>query len=156
MILRHARYRMRAVPPPLITAPADDADGPPSLVSVVDADSVVRQRVAVILRGIGAEVSEYSTALEFLRMLPVSMPVFVIAGTRLADLTGLALLQELRGRGLEIPLILLSPEPDIAAAVIAIRAGALDFIEPIDVERMLPAQVTPFLTRYVRRTPPRP
>ena len=143
------------MPPSLITSPADADGGSPSIVSVVNADSSVRQRVSVILRGIGADVSEYATALEFLRMLPVSMPVFVIAGTRLADLTGLALLQELRGRGLEIPFILLSPEPDIAGAVNAIRAGALDFIEPFDVERMLPAQVTPFLTRYVRRTSPK-
>jgi len=134
-----------------IPPPSDSPDAPRSLVGIVDPDPAIRRRAATLLRAIGAEVAEYSTATEFLQMLPAGVPVFVVAATKLADLSGLALLQELRGRGLDVPMILVAHEPDIHGAVTAIRAGALDFIEPFDLERILPSQVAPFLERNRRR-----
>jgi FixJ family two-component response regulator len=139
------------LPKSFVPPPADTPDAPPSLVGVVDPDPSIRRRVANLLRSIGAEVAEYATAAEFLQMLPAGVPVFLIAATQLSNLSGLALLQELRARGLDIPVILISHEPDIFGAVTAIRAGALDFIEPFDLERTLPNQVTPFLHRNQRR-----
>jgi two-component system response regulator FixJ len=115
------------------------------LVSVVDPDAASRRHVAALLGSLGAEVEAFATAREFLARLPRTIPRCVIAEARLPDMSGLALLQELRARGLGIPTILLATDADVGAAVEAMRAGALDFIEKPLVDRALVTQVTPIL-----------
>jgi FixJ family two-component response regulator len=116
-----------------------------SLVCVVDPDPDVRRNVGALLRALGAEVEGFATAREFLARLPSEMPVCVVAESRLPDMSGLALLQELRARGLRIPTILLSQDADVAGAVTAMRAGALDFIEKPYIDRALVTQVASIL-----------
>ncbi len=123
-----------------------------ALVCVVDPDPNVRRSVAALLRPLGAEVEGYPTAREFLARLPSEVPVCVVAECRLPDMSGLALLQELRARGLKIPTILLSADADVAAAVSAMRAGALDFIEKPYIDRALVTQVAPILDVDANRT----
>ncbi len=118
---------------------------PPPLVCVVDPDPAVRRRVAEVLGALGAQVEGYATAREFMARLPHAIPVCVIAEARLPDLPGLALLQELRARGLALPVILLAGDADVLAAVTAMRAGALDYIEKPFIDRALVAQVGPIL-----------
>jgi len=115
------------------------------LVCVVDPDPAVRRSVAALLRSLGAEVEGYATAREFLARLPTAVPVCVVAESRLPDMSGVALLQELRARGLKIPTILLSTDADVSGAVAAMRAGALDFIEKPYIDRALVTQVAPIL-----------
>ena len=116
-----------------------------ALVCVVDPDPAVRRSVAALLRALGAEVEGYATAREFLARLPTAVPVCVVAESRLPDMSGIALLQELRARGLHIPTILLSADADVSGAVHAMRAGALDFIEKPYIDRALVTQVAPIL-----------
>lgn len=116
-----------------------------ALVCVVDPDAAVRRDVAALLRPLGADVEGYATARDFLARLATAMPACVIAEARLPDLSGIALLQELRARGLRIPTILLSADADVSGAVSAMRAGALDFIEKPYIDRALVTQVAPIL-----------
>jgi len=122
-----------------------------ALVCVVDPDAAVRRSVAALLRALGAEVQGYATAREFLAQLPTAVPVCVVAESRLPDMSGIALLQELRARGLKIPTILLSTDADVTGAVKAMRAGALDFIEKPYIDRALVTQVAPILDADGRR-----
>ncbi|MBS0376360.1 MAG: response regulator [Proteobacteria bacterium] len=115
------------------------------LVCVVDPDAASRRRVATLLGSLGAAVESFATARAFLARLPRAMPVCLIAEARLPDMSGLALLQELRARGLGIPTILLAADADVGAAVEAMRAGALDFIEKPLIDRALVTQVAPIL-----------
>lgn len=115
------------------------------LVCVVDPDPAVRRSVAALLRALGAEVEGYATAREFLARLPTAVPLCVVAESRLPDMSGIALIQELRARGLQIPTILLSADADVNGAVTAMRAGALDFIEKPYIDRALVTQVAPIL-----------
>lgn len=115
------------------------------LVCVVDPDPAIRRSVAALLRALGAEVEGYATAGEFLARLPTAVPLCVVAESRLPDMSGIALIQELRARGLQIPTILLSADADVNGAVTAMRAGALDFIEKPYIDRALVTQVAPIL-----------
>ena len=99
----------------------------------------------MLLRALGAEVEGYATAREFLAQLPKAVPVCVVAESRLPDMSGVALMQELRARGLRIPTILMSSDADVSGAVTAMRAGALDFIEKPYIDRALVTQVAPIL-----------
>ena len=112
-----------------------------ALVCVVDPDKAVQRGIAALLRPLGARVEGYATAREFLAQLPAAVPACLIAESRLPDLSGIALLQELRARGLRVPTILLSAEADVPGAVSAMRAGALDYIEKPHMDRALVSQV---------------
>ncbi|HXQ64595.1 MAG TPA: response regulator [Steroidobacteraceae bacterium] len=115
------------------------------LVCVVDADPEARRKVQVLLSALGAEARGYATAREFLATLATDVPVCVVADAHLPDLSGLELLEQVRARGLQIPTILLSTDAEIAAAVTAIRAGAIDFIEKPYIDRALVTHVAPIL-----------
>ncbi|HUO79048.1 MAG TPA: response regulator [Steroidobacteraceae bacterium] len=116
-----------------------------ALVCIVDADPAVRQSVGALMRALGAEVASYATAREFLAGLGGTLPVCVVADNRLPDMGGVALIEELRRRGLEIPTVLLSADADVGGAVTAMRAGALDFIEKPYIDRALETVVAPIL-----------
>jgi two-component system response regulator FixJ len=134
------------------SCPVDIPPQRAALICVVDPDPAVRRSVGALLRALGAEVEGYATAREFLAQLPTAVPVCVVAESRLPDMSGIALLQELRARGLRIPMILLSSDADVNGAVAAMRAGALDFIEKPYIDRALVTQVTPILDADGHRT----
>jgi two-component system response regulator FixJ len=121
------------------------------LVCLVDPDPATQRDVHALFATLGAEVRVYGNAREFLASLPREVPVCVIAESRLPDLTGLALLQELRARGLSMPTILLSSAGDVTGAVAAMRAGALDFVEKPFIDRVLVSLVAPILNLDARR-----
>jgi FixJ family two-component response regulator len=55
----------------------------------------------------------------------------------LPDMTGAELIAALRARGNHTPVILLAEESDVASAVTGIRAGALDYLDKTQMERLL-------------------
>lgn len=124
------------------------APGGRPVVCVVDADPAVRESVRALLGTIGAEVRGYARGHDLLDALHGgAAPACIVADLGLPDIGGLALLGELRARGLRVPTILLSTEADVSSAVSAMRAGALDFIEKPYIDRALLNQVAPLL-RY--------
>jgi two-component system response regulator FixJ len=127
------------------TCPAETVPHSAPLVCLIDPDPATQRDVHALLATLGAELRVYGNAREFLASLPREVPVCVIAESRLPDLTGLALLQELQARGLRIPTILLSSTGDVTGAVAAMRAGALDFIEKPYIERVLVSLVVTIL-----------
>jgi two-component system, LuxR family, response regulator FixJ len=98
-----------------------------------------------VLTRLGAGVRSFGSGQEFLASLVTAVPACVIADSQLPDMAGLALLKELRARGLKVPTILLASEADINGAVTAMRAGAIDVIEKPYVDRALALQVAPLL-----------
>ena len=122
------------------------------LVCLVDPDPMVQRSVKKLLKALGAVIEVFPSARDLLARLPDGIPACIITEARLPDMTGLALLQELRARGLNIPVILLSSDADVSSAVTAMRAGALDFIEKPYIDRALVAQVGPILELDANRT----
>jgi len=112
---------------------------------VVAADTALRDSVAAVLARLGAGVRCFGSGQEFLASLAMAVPACVVADSHLPDMAGLALVQELRARGLEVPTILVASEADVNGAVRAMRAGAVDVIEKPYIDRALALQVAPLL-----------
>ncbi len=99
------------------------------VVHIVDDDEAVRQSLAFLLSTAGIPVRVYESATSFLAGLPTLQAGCLITDVRMPDMTGLELLQQLRGKGIKLPVIVITGHGDIPLAVEAMRCGALDFIE---------------------------
>jgi two-component system, LuxR family, response regulator FixJ len=99
------------------------------VVHIVDDDEAVRQSLAFMLSTAGIPVRVYESATSFLAGLPMLQAGCLITDVRMPDMTGLELLQQLRGKGIKLPVIVITGHGDIPLAVEAMKCGALDFIE---------------------------
>jgi len=106
------------------------------IVCLLDPDEALTRRLADLLGPIGADVRVFRAGSEFLAERGLQ-PMCVVSEMRLPDMTGVELITALRKRQVDAPVILLAAESDVATAVSAMRAGALDFIEKPHVDRLL-------------------
>ncbi len=114
-------------------------DSPP-LVAVVDDDAGVRDSLGMLLRASGYATREYASAEAFLCEPVRAERACAIIDLRLPGMDGLALQAELGRRGVTLPLIVITAHGDVSSARVALRAGAVDFIEkPIDNGELLAA-----------------
>lgn len=104
----------------------------PGTVHVIDDDDAVRDSVAFLLGTEGMRVATYDSAPGFLRSADKASGC-VVADVRMPDMDGIELLRQLAGRGIKLPVIIITGHGDIPLAVEAMKAGAIDFIEkPFD------------------------
>jgi len=113
------------------------------IVHIVDDDEAVRQSLAFLLSSAGHAVRLYDSATSFLAGLPGVKSGCVITDIRMPAMTGIELLHELKAKSCGLPAIVITGHGDIALAVEAMKAGAVDFIEkPFDEEAILRAVQT--------------
>jgi FixJ family two-component response regulator len=98
-------------------------------VFLVDDDASVRRALTRLLRTAGLEVVSYPSADAFLAEANGDRPSCVVADLRMPGRTGLDLQDELRRRGLELPLLFISGHADVTSSVRAMKGGAVDFLE---------------------------
>jgi two-component system response regulator FixJ len=98
-------------------------------VSVVDDDRQVRESLAALIQSMDLDVRCYSSGLQFLASYVPARPGCVVLDLRLPQLSGLQVLEEMATRRLRVPVIMISGHGDINAAVSAMKAGAIDFLE---------------------------
>ncbi len=109
-------------------------------VHVVDDDASWRRSVARLLSAAGYRVALYEQAEHFLEIADVNEPGCVLLDVRMPGLTGLQLQQRLAEMRNAIPIIFLSGHGDIASSVVAMKAGAEDFLtKPVDTDVLLRA-----------------
>lgn len=118
-----------------------------STVCVVDPDAALVDRLNTLFTAMGASVRGYPTGRALLDDIGTDVPACVICEMRLPDMTGLELLDQLRQRRLDVPLIMMSRDSDVSTAVAAMRAGALDFVEKPQVDQLLAWHVHRLLDR---------
>ena len=110
------------------------------IVHIVDDDEAVRQSLAFLLSSTGLAVRLYDSATAFLAGLASVKGGCLITDMRMPDMTGLELLHQLRAKACGLPAIVITGHGDVALAVEAMKAGAVDFIEkPFDQEAILTA-----------------
>ena len=110
------------------------------IVHIVDDDEAVRQSLAFLLSSAGLAVRLYDSATAFLAGLASVKGGCLITDMRMPDMTGLELLHALKARACGLPAIVITGHGDVALAVEAMKAGAVDFIEkPFDEEAILHA-----------------
>jgi signal transduction histidine kinase len=97
---------------------------------IVDDDEVDRMAVRRALRaaGVQTELSEANNCATAIAILQRATFDCVFLDYRLPDQDGLVLIQELRGSGMRIPMIVLTGQGDEQIAVDLMKAGASDYL----------------------------
>lgn len=86
----------------------------PVLVAVVDDDESVRESLPDLLRELGYTVQAYASAEEFLAAADLAAIRALLLDIAMPGMSGAELQQELRRRGLEIPIVFITANGDTA------------------------------------------
>lgn len=114
--------------------------GDSRVVHIVDDDEAVRRSLAFMLSSAGLPVRVYGSATDFLDGLRDAQDGCLITDVRMPDISGIELLRHIRERAPSLPAIVITGHGDVALAVEAMKAGAIDFIEkPFDEDAILAA-----------------
>lgn len=107
---------------------------------VIDDDPAMRDSLAFLLDVNGFAVTTYETATDFLDHFGGSTVDCIVSDIRMPGMTGLELVRKLKADAAACPVILVTGHGDVALAVDAMKAGAVDFIEkPFEEEALLRA-----------------
>jgi two-component system response regulator FixJ len=97
----------------------------PQLICVVDDDEAVRDSLGILLMARGLSVRMFESAREFLDDGAANSCACLLLDMHMPEMSGLALLLELRQSGLEISAIMITGGPDASLGKKAEEAGAL-------------------------------
>ena len=98
-------------------------------VYLVDDEAAVRRSVGFMLKTSGYEVETFESGEDFLKAAAQLAPGAVLLDVRLGGMDGLAVQQALKDRGIVLPVVIITGHGDVALAVRAMKAGAVDFLE---------------------------
>jgi len=111
-----------------------------NLIHVIDDDDAVRASLAFVLDSAGLEARTYALAEKFLDVSDTFSSGCVVTDIRMPGMNGFELMRKLQSRGCALPVVVMTGHGDVALAVEAMKAGALDFLEkPFDDEVFLAA-----------------
>jgi FixJ family two-component response regulator len=107
-------------------------------VFVVDDDKGMRESLGWLIESAGLNVESYPSAKDFLDAYDPDRPGCLVLDVRMSDLSGLELQKKLAAKEVTLPIIFITAHGSVAAAVRAMRAGAIDYIlKPFDHEALL-------------------
>lgn len=99
-------------------------------VHFVDDEAAVRDALAFLLHSHGVPAKAYASGPELLDALAAHrLRGCILLDVRMEPLSGLQVHDQLRLRGVQLPVLFLSGHGDIPMAVEALQRGALDFLE---------------------------
>ncbi len=102
---------------------------------VLDDDAPLRTRLGRALEQRGFEVTLVSSVAEALAAVKAHPPAFAVLDMRLDDGSGLTVVEALRGLRADARIIMLTGYGNIATAVAAVKAGAVDYLaKPADAD----------------------
>ncbi len=105
------------------------------IIYLVDDEDSIRRSASFMLRTAGYEVRTYVSGVEFLAEVKNAEAGCILLDVRMPEMDGLEVQTELNSRGVVMPVIVMTGHGDINTAVIAMKAGASDFIEnPFEME----------------------
>jgi two-component system response regulator FixJ len=107
-------------------------------VFVVDDDQAVRDSLQQLLQAVGLRVQTYASARDFLLAYRPDTPGCLVLDIRMPGMGGLDLQAQLVEQGVQLPIIFLTGHGDVPAAVRALKAGAMDFLQkPVNSQSLL-------------------
>jgi two-component system, LuxR family, response regulator FixJ len=98
-------------------------------VYLVDDEAAVRRSVGFMLKTSGYDVETFESGEDFLKAAGHLAPGCVLLDVRLGGMDGLAVQQAMKDRGIVLPVVIITGHGDVALAVRAMKAGAVDFLE---------------------------
>ena len=112
----------------------------PTIIHIVDDDVQVRGATSFLLAGQGYSTHVYADGNEFLAQAKLRKGC-VLLDLRMTGKSGVEVLKELGRRDVTLPVIMLSGQGNLKAAVEAMKLGAVDFLEKPYQERELVAAI---------------
>lgn len=110
------------------------------LVNVVDDDDAVRDGLALLIGTVGLRVACWPHPQAFLDGFERDAIGAIVLDVRMPGLSGLTVLDELRARGADQPVLVLTGHGTVEMCRRAFKSGAAEFLEkPVDDERLLEA-----------------
>jgi FixJ family two-component response regulator len=98
-------------------------------VYIVDDDQATRKSLRWLVETLGVPVKTFHCAVSFIDAYDPREPGCLILDVMMPGMSGLELQSELRERGIEIPVIVLTGYGDVPSAVRALKNGAVEFLE---------------------------
>lgn len=121
-------------------------------VYLVEDDLAVSDSLEQLLRIKGYATTTFGTAEAFLAAAKPQWTGCAILDIRLPGMSGLDLQSTLTGRGINLPVIIVTGHGDTRNSRAAFKAGAVDFLEkPIDSDALMDAVATSISSRAQRR-----
>lgn len=110
------------------------------IVYIIDDDDSARGSLEFLLDCAGFRVRGFASADTFLTASPSLDGACVVTDVRMPGTNGIELLDALRERGADIPVVVMTGHADVPLAIRAMKLGAADFIEkPFDDDLILSA-----------------
>jgi len=107
-------------------------------VFVIDDDAAMRDSLDFLLAAAGFAVETFESAADFLAVLPEVETGCVVTDVRMPGIDGIELLKRLKQEKASLAVVVMTGHGDVALAVEAMKAGAVDFVEkPFDDERLI-------------------
>lgn len=115
------------------------------LIHIVDDEEAIRRSAGFMLKAAGFAVETWPSGVAFLEDVRDAAIGCILLDVRMPGMDGLEVQHALNERGVGMPVIVLTGHGDIAIAVRAMKAGAVDFIEkPFEKAVLLAAIDTAF------------
>jgi len=99
------------------------------LIHLVDDDEAIRHSASFMLRHAGFRVKTYPDGVVFLEQVAEAERGCILLDVQMPGMDGLEVQEVLNQRGVAMPVIVLTGHGDVAVAVRAMKAGAVDFVE---------------------------
>jgi len=109
-------------------------------VFIVEDDVAVRDSLKVLLGLNGYRTQSFECAENFLRVYQPAWAGCLVLDIRMPGMSGLELQEVLRQKRLALPIIVMTAHGDVSTVRIALKSGAVDFLEkPVDPDMLLRA-----------------
>lgn len=110
------------------------------LVHLTDDDEAIRRSAAFMLKTSGYRVQSYESGVALLHAVRGLERGCILLDIRMPEMDGLEVQKALREAGCMLPVVIMTGHGDVALAVQAMKAGAVDFIQkPFDKATLLSA-----------------
>ncbi len=102
---------------------------PRKTIFLVDDDEAIRHSASFMLRHAGYAVKTYPDGVNFLDQVGDSDAGCILLDVRMPRMDGLEVQTQLKQRGINMPVVILTGHGDVPVAVEAMKGGAVDFLE---------------------------
>ena len=105
---------------------------------LIDDERAIRRALREILEFENCQVHEAESGVQALQLLEQSSFDLIFSDIKMPHMDGIELLDQIKKKNLETPVVMISGHGNVETAVGAIKLGAFDFIEkPLDLNRIL-------------------